>query len=248
MKIETDRWIVFTLLAYLGSLAGCTPQAGPAYIIEAVRTGNPLTIDGLLNEEAWQKASPVSLRENRSGQEVTDEGLSTRVRTCYDNTTLYIAFVCNDPDIWTTYTQRDEYLWQEEAVEVFIDVDDLPETYVEIEVSPANVLFDSYIVDPQNIDIPATAAFNMPGLKTAVALQGTLNNHADIDSCWTVEIAVPFNDLASERNKTVSPGTKIKINFYRLDKNQGREPAGYAWSPTGGRFHKPSVFGSLLFK
>jgi hypothetical protein len=81
-----------------------------------------------------------------------------------------------------------------------------------------------------------------------VNIQGTLNQHNDRDNRWTVEIAVPFSDLTTERMKNVDTETAIKINFYRLDKNQDMASAGYAWSPTGGRFHKPSAFGKLLFK
>jgi hypothetical protein len=229
-------------------LTQCTQPVGSDYIIEAVRTPVPLTIDGLLDESAWQEAPPVLLKDNRSGQEIDDERISTRVMTSYDDRMLYVAFVCNDPDIWTNYTQRDEHLWEEEAVEVFIEVDDIPDTYVEIEVSPANVLFDSYIVDPEEINIQATAAFDIPGIRTAVNVAGTLNMRDDTDNSWTVEVAIPYRDLITDRKKNVDTNSEIKINFYRLDKNKGMDSAGYAWSPTTGRFHKPSVFGELRFK
>jgi len=229
-------------------MAQCARQAGLEYIIRADRTRAGVSIDGLFDEPAWRTASPVMLKENRSGHTIGDDRISTRVMTCYDDSTLYIGFICRDPDIWTRFTQRDEHLWTEEAVEVFIDVDDVPNTYVEIEVSPANVLFDSYIVDPQNIDIPATAAFNLPGIRTAVSIAGTLNDRDDIDHRWNVEIAVPFSDLAMAGTEDVTAGTGIKVNFFRLDKNQGTASAGYAWSPTHGRFHNPAAFGRLLFK
>jgi hypothetical protein len=230
-------------------LLSCSAEkSGQGFRIGAIKTGTPPVIDGHVDDPAWQNAEAVWLKENRSGEEVGDSRLSTRVMTCYDDSLLYIAFVCNDPDIWSNYTQRDDYLWKEEAVEVFIDTDDDPDTYVEIEVSPANILFDSYIVDPVNIDIPATAAFDLPGIRTAVFVDGTLTARDDTDKSWTVEIAVPFRDLATERNKTPGPDSAIRINFYRLDKNRDMPAAGYAWSPTGGRFHKPAVFGSLIFK
>ena len=228
-------------------MAQCARQTGSEYIIRADHSRVGISIDGLLDEPAWQTAGPVMLKENRSGHTIDNDRISTRVMTCYDDSTLYIAFVCNDPDIWTTYRQRDEHLWKEEAVEVFIEADEMPDTYVEIEVSPANVLFDSYIIDPQNIDIPATAAFDLPGIRTAVSIAGTLNVRDDIDNSWNVEIAVPFRDLATERIKQVSTATAIKINFYRLEKSRGMESAGHAWSPTGARFHTPSAFGRLIF-
>ena len=226
----------------------CTRQVQPEYSLEAIRADSAPVINGHLNEPVWQRAKSVWLKDNRSGESVTDARVTTRVMTCYDDSTLYIAFICKDPDIWTSYTQRDEYLWQEEAVEVFIDVDDEPDTYVEIEVSPANVLFDSYIIDPVNIDIPATAAYDLSGIRTAVVVNGTLNKRDDTDVSWFVEIAVPFRDLVNDKIKSVSSRTNFRINFYRLDKNTDMDAAGFAWSPTGARFHKPSVFGTLIFK
>ena len=216
--------------------------------IESIRTYKPVQIDGQLTEPVWQQTASVRLKENRTGNPVTSQNILTQVRTCYDDSMLYIAFECNDPDIWTSYTERDEYLWQEEAVEVFIEADDEPNSYVEIEVSPANVLFDSYIVDPVDIDIPATAEFNLTGIRHAVVVHGTLNQRDDTDSSWVVEIAVPFRELVTERNTEITTETNFRINFFRLDKNTNMDQAGYAWSPTGGRFHKPSVFGRLILK
>lgn len=240
--------IASAVVLALGLLPGVprAQQSSADNFIKALRTQTPLRIDGCLDEEAWQRAVPVWLSHNRSGQAVQDSRLTTRVMTCHDDSTLYIAYVCHDPDIWSRFTRRDEYLWTEEAVEVFIDVDAVPETYVEIEVSPANVLFDSYIVDPQNIDIPATAAFDLPGIRTAVTVTGTLNMHADSDTSWQVEIAISWRDLAANPPVGMADAPMLRINFYRLDKNQGMESASYAWSPTGGRFHKPAAFGRLL--
>ncbi len=234
----------------MGSLILFLPCAGQDfdYVIEAIYTSKPPVIDGLEDDTIWQQITPVDLKDNRSGNETGDAAIITHVKSCYDDHTLYFFFLCSDPDIWTSFTQRDEHLWENEAVELFIDVDDEPETYVEIEVSPANVLFDSYIVDTLNIDVPKTALFNLKGIRTAVAVSGTLNERNDTDDHWTVEIAIPFADLVNENVQQVTTATEIRINFYRLDENQGMERMYYAWSPTGGRFHKPSYFGRLVFK
>ena len=243
--MRTKELLIFGTLLLLMQ---CTEKQASDYTIEAVFTSESPTIDGKESEAIWQKASPILLKNNRSGEKVQEEELQTQVKACYDDNTLYFLFECKDPDIWADFTKRDEYLWNEEVVEIFIDVDDVPETYVEIEVSPSNIIFDSYIVDPENIDLPATASFDLPGLKTGVNVQGTLNQRKDVDKSWTVEIAIPFQDLANENTKQVGPDTAINLNFYRLDKNQGTEPMSYAWSPTDKSFHKPSVFGRLIFK
>ncbi len=238
--------LLSALFSYL--FLSCWTAKAQDYQIEAGFVANPPELDGNLEDSAWQIATQSVLKENSTGNQVQDPALVTYVMTCYDANNLYIAFLCQDPDIWSTFTQRDEYLWKEEAVEVFIDVDDIPENYVEIEVSPANVLFDSYIVDPDNIDVPATAMLNLSGIRTAVHVNGSLNKRGDSDKNWSVEIAIPFKDLITERTKEITLETEIKINFYRLDHNRGSERGAYAWSPTGGGFHKPSVFGRLILK
>lgn len=225
----------------------CSKSNPSNYNIEVISTTQSPIIDGIENDAIWQQITPIVLKENSSGNEVQERGLQTQVKACYDDSNLYFLFVCNDPDIWTSFTQRDEFLWENDAVEIFIDVDDVPETYVEIEVSPANILFDSYIVDPIHIDVPETALFNLKGIRTAVTVSGTLNERDDNDDHWTVEIEIPFADLVNENIKEVTTETEIRINFYRLDENKGMKRKAYAWSPTGARFHKPSAFGNLTF-
>ena len=236
------------VLSSLILLIQCAVDRTSEHTIEALYTSVSPIIDGDENDAIWKQITPILLKDNRFGNEAQELELQTYVKACYDENNLYFFFLCEDPDIWTSFTQRDEHLWKNEAVELFIDVDDVPETYVEIEVSPANVLFDSYIVDTLNIDVAKTAQLDLKGIKTAVAVSGTLNKRDDTDDQWTVEIAIPFTDLANETIKQVTTETDIRINFYRLDKNQGVERRSYAWSPTNDRFHKPSYFGNLIFK
>ncbi|MFZ1289889.1 MAG: carbohydrate-binding family 9-like protein [Melioribacteraceae bacterium] len=239
--------IIF-LIGVLLFLIQCSANFENEYEIESMYASVAPIIDGNLNENIWKIVTPIVLKENHSGNDVSDPELRTEVKTCYDESTIYLVFICNDPDIWSSSTARDEYLWKEEAIEVFIDVDKVPENYVEIEVSPANILFDSYIVDPEIIDVAETARFDLQGIRTGVKINGTINERDDRDKNWTVEIAIPFKDLNTENNPRVTSKTEIKINFFRLDKNRGMNFGSYAWSPTGARFHKPSVFGKVIFK
>lgn len=237
-------------LCILGQFLFCGKKENgslPENIITAIHSQTAIMVDGSLNEPAWQEAQKIHLRDSDTGEQVTDTTFSTSARTCYDDDNLYIAFVCNDRDIYSTFTERDQHLWEEEAVEVFIDVADEPNTYVEIEVSPNNVLFDSYIVDPVHIDVKETSKFDLAGIKTAVTVEGTVNQRDDVDRKWIVEIAIPFTDLVSDFNDQLLKEVKWKINYYRIDRDADG-PVHYAWSPTGGRFHKPSVFGILVFE
>jgi hypothetical protein len=213
----------------------------------AIRSDLKIQIDGMLNEPVWQNAQKVNLKDSDTGEDVTDSTFSTSVFTCYDDLNLYIAFVSNDKDIYSSFTMRDQHLWEEEAVEVFIDVDDDPNSYLEVELSPVNILFDSYIVDPFDIDIEETKKFNSQGIETSVFMHGTVNKRDDIDKKWTCEIAIPFTDFVPNFDPNILKDAKWKINYYRIDRDDDG-PVHYAWSPTQGRFHKPSVFGTLIFQ
>lgn len=217
-------------------------------VVKAIKTTEPIKMDGRLDEAIYRKAARAYLKNSITKEPTGDPAYESYAQVAYDDTYLYIAFSCNDQDIHSSFTKRDEYLWKEEAVEVFIDTDDNnPNDYVEIEVSPKNVLYDSYIVNPQKIDVEGTLKYNLQGIQTAVNLGGTTGNRRDIDQNWTVEIAIPFAEIAQGFHPYQLQDADWKINFYRI--NQDASPLKYmAWSPTQGSFHQPEKFGTIIFK
>lgn len=242
-----NRGIISILTIFVSMLVcyACGDKKLPVYVVS--QTGNKIVVDGNLDEQIWNDGWRFTLTENETGLAVNDSAIMTWGMVCCDMENLYIAFICNDPDIWGNYTCRDDYLWKEEVVEIFIDTDDNPENYIEIEVSPSNTLFDSYIVNPQDIDFQETAKFNLRDIQTAVKIDGTLNDRLDRDTKWTVEISIPFADMLDGKQVDINTKKEWRINFYRVNRDKGREDSKYAWSPTLGRFHTPSKFGILKF-
>lgn len=216
-------------------------------VIKAAKTIEPMRIDGYLNENIYQTAGKVYLKNSADKSIIGDPDYQTSVQVAYDDTYLYVAFHCGDQDIHSSFNKRDQYLWKEEAVEVFIDTDGEPDNYVELEVSPKNILYDSYIVDPQNIDVEETLKYNLKDIKTAVVLSGTTENRKDTDRFWAVEMAIPFAEIAEDFHPDQLAGAEWKINFYRI--NHDESPIEYmAWSPTQGSFHRPARFGRIIFR
>lgn len=235
---QPDEAILRKLFPMLGTT---TP------VIKAIKTDGPVTLDGRLDEPVYQTAPKIFLKNSVTKAPVEEPGYTTFAQVFYDETTLYIAFSSDDRDIHSSFSKRDEHLWKEEAVEVFIDVDADPQNYVEIEVSPKNVLFDSYIVDPKKIDVNATSKFDLAGIRTAVSVDGTLDNRKDTDKNWSVEIAIPFAGLVKNFDPNQLEDSTWKINFYRI--NEDGTPLQYmAWSPTKGSFHQPEKFGQIIFR
>ena len=67
----------------------------------------------------------------------------TRAKFAWDSNHVYIGIECWDSDIWATFKGRDQKLWEQEVVEVFIDHDGDYRDYLELQVSPANQVFDA---------------------------------------------------------------------------------------------------------
>ncbi|MFH1808527.1 MAG: carbohydrate-binding family 9-like protein, partial [Pseudomonadota bacterium] len=110
----------------------------------ALPTGGSITIDGALNEPGWASAQRLGPFVNYHGRGTPSNGTTARV--LYDDKNLYLGFDCQDRDIWTSFRTRDDPIYNEEAVEIFIDVDGDLNTYVELQQSPANVHFDAAFV------------------------------------------------------------------------------------------------------
>lgn len=63
--------------------------------------------------------------------------------------------------------------------------------------------------------------FDMPGLTTAVKIDGTLNDNSDIDKGWSAEIAIPWNSLtllANGRSLPPANGDIWKLFLGRFQK------------------------------
>ncbi|MFT3932400.1 MAG: carbohydrate-binding family 9-like protein [Chitinophagaceae bacterium] len=57
--------------------------------------------------------------------------------------------------------------------------------------------------------------FDMKGLQTAVQLEGTLNNHTDIDKGWNLEIAIPWSSLQLLANgRSIPPANSDVWNMF----------------------------------
>lgn len=164
----------------------------------------------------------------------------TRVRLCWDDAVLRVRFDCEDRDAWGTYGLRDDPLYEEEAVEVFLAPGgEDPVHYIEIEVSPLGTLFDARIHNPTGLrtDMTGDRSWDCPRLRWAA---GPGSERQD----WWAELAIPWSGIAP-------PGDPPRIwraNFYRIERPRDGEPEFSAWSPTltsPADFHKPARFGVL---
>ena len=225
-------------------------------------------IDGRIDESAWKKADWTESFVDIEGPSRPRPRFRTRVKMLWDDAYFYIAAELEEPNVWATYKERDSVIFEENAFEVFIDPDGDTHDYYELEINALNTVWDLLLVKPYRDGGPAVNAWDIRGLKTAVAINGTLNGPKDKDKGWTVEMALPWDVLREclPGNKLrPEPGDQWRVNFsrveYRLNTENGvyvkaKDPASgkpylednWAWSPQGViNIHYPEMWGFVEF-
>lgn len=203
----------------------------------------PLEIDGHLDDRAWEAAPWVPLVRAGTGGQPRQ---TTRACLLWDDDYLYVAFRCADDDIWGTTTERDQPIYDQEVVEVFLDADCDGRGYVEIEVSPLNAVLDLYMLLRDDVQ-RGLWGWDSEGLLTAVQVCGDATRRGTPDREWTVEMAIPFSDFFTAPHRPPLPGDEWLFNLYRID----RSPVGddySAWSPPLRlNYHTPACFGRLVY-
>lgn len=240
------------LLASL-ALSGKGPRKlPPRPIYVAHRTDTPPVIDGKLDDPIWKKTRSTGAWHYYNYQKKPH--FRTEAKITWDKQYLYIGVDCQDDDIWSTYTQRDQPLFKQEVVEFFVDANRDKKDYAELQVSPAGVIFDTFFTR-HRYPRPWGQLRYDSGLLTRVHVRGTLNNKRDKDRGWSVEMRFPLKRLVhTQRNVRIPPqdGDEWLINFYRLERSRrSRVYEDHAWSPPfaqrSGDYHTLHRFGTLRF-
>jgi hypothetical protein len=220
-----------------------SPQA-PLPEYHAVRAPKPPTIDGKLDDEVWRLAKEQPLTRSFDGGPVTRK---TTFRVLYDESHLYVAFRAEDPDIWGSLRKKDDPIYNEDVVEVFLDADGDGRTYNELQVSPHNVNFDAAFVARRS-DLAEAMRWES-GMTSAVFIKGTLDDDSDQDEFWSVEMKIPLAKLMAVPRLPPQPGDRWRFNAYRLEHLARRTNIeGQSFSPLFvGDFHALPRFGWLVF-
>ena len=229
------------------------------------RATGPITIDGKLDDPAWAAAPWSEPFRDIEGDKRPDPPLRTRMKMLWDDDALYIAAELEEPHVWATLTQHDSVIFQDPDFEVFLDPDADSHNYGELELNARNTTWDLFLTKPYKDGGIAVDAWEITGLKTAVHVDGTVNDPRDTDRGWTVEIAWPWQSLKEMGKATkkfpVPPldGDQWRINFSRVEwdvdivgneyrKVPDRPEHNWVWSPQGViDMHRPERWGIVQF-
>lgn len=250
--------LLLLLLNYIGYAQTKAPLSYVAY-----QTKMPLKIDGVANEKAWQKTLFTNLFIDIEGKK--QPTYNTKVKMLWDDTYFYVYAQMEEPHVWATLKQRDTVIFYNNDFEIFIDPDGDTHNYYEFEMNALNTVWDLFITKPYREPAPIIDSWDIQGLKTAVHIDGTLNNPLDTDKGWSVEVAIPWKVLEEAATHRGVPKNEFwRINFSRVNWDFELKDGKYArkkdskgkylpeynwvWSPQAViNMHEPEKWGYVFF-
>jgi hypothetical protein len=250
----------------------------------AYRVTTPPIIDGKLDDLCWQHA-PRSPRfaDLVSGTQAIHD---TRAAVLWDDENLYVGYWIEEPFVQASLTERDSLIYENNDVELFVagqdayyefEINALGTIYEVFFVWEEAYQRAGYHLRPEfRRDASGVRPFNgvgfpnhprgprigywnmdFDGLRSAVHVDGTLNDNRDRDRGWSVELALPwrgFEALAAPDGRALPPrdGDIWRMDFSRFNQYKAAPPAddssGWAWNPHGvWDSHIPELFVQVQF-
>ncbi len=165
----------------------CSPSA-KSYTI--LKTQNPITVDGNLNEFA--NTNPITITNSN--------GNSLIYKMLWDSNNLYIAAQGSDSQLAAVLNTRDGSVWNDDAIELFFDTLNNGGTTLQSDdykffVNLLNVQRDNSVGDG---GVSWNTVFT-----SAVTTTGTLNVAGDTDTGYTIEAAIPWAGWVTPSDNSV---------------------------------------------
>jgi hypothetical protein len=253
-------------LAGLHIVASQVAQPAPADLpypkgYVCYRTPTPLNIDGMLDENAWAKAPWTDDFVDIEGDKKPAPRFRTRAKMLWDDEFFYIGAELEEPHVWATLTKHDSVIFRDNDFEVFINPTNSNHNYVEFEINALNTTWDLLLTKPYKDKGLPLNSWEMPGTKTGVHVNGTLNQANDRDRGWTVELAFPWKVLQElwPLKRPPRDAEQWRVNFSRVEWQinivEGRYQKvpktpedNWVWSPQGVvNMHRPETWGYVQF-
>ncbi|MFS0726514.1 carbohydrate-binding family 9-like protein [Paenibacillus sp. 1P07SE] len=247
------------------------PEPDLAYaprMYTCLRATEALELDGRLDKPFWAKAPWTEDFVDIEGDKRPLPVKRTRVKMLWDDDYFYIGAELEEDEIWATLTERDSVIFQDNDFEIFIDPDGDTHQYYEFEINALGTVWDLLLVTPYRDGGPPVNGWDIRGLRTAVHIDGELNNPAAVNRSWSVEVAMPWDALkeCAAHGRPPVAGQWWRVNFsrvqWRVEVQEGEyrkvtDPAtgrpypedNWVWSPQGVvNMHYPELWGYVVFE
>jgi hypothetical protein len=194
------------------------------------------------NSSIWAKSVTVWMYQDCS-KTLNYPNLRTQIRGFWSDTDLYLLFVCPYETLNVFLPPEPAKprrgLWDRDVVEMFLGDDwENIRHYREFEIAPTADWIDLAIdLDHRGVN---------RGWRSGWHVTARIDEGARV---WYAAARIPLNSVSA---RAVKPGTRWRMNLYRID-GQGADPQRYflCWQPTcvmnRDPNHVPENFGTLIF-
>ena len=191
-------------------------QTGPgtppdSSVIRAVRVADAPTIDGILDEDIWQRIEPTTGFRQRWPVDGAAASEHTEVRIAYDQRAIYFALIMYDRDpgqIRRSILHREGRIDKDDRIVIALDTyHDQRSAYI-FELNPFGTQGDAHFTDEA-----------LHGLGPW-QWEGVYESEARItERGWELEVAIPLTTIRFEETEAATMG----IAFYRSIRRKNEE-------------------------
>lgn len=236
----------------------------PTYV--CYKTPHPIVIDGKMSPGEWDAIPWTADFIDIEGSGQPYPYLQTHVKMAHDEKGMYFAAWMEEPHVWANLTEHDAVIYYDNDFELFLDPSGDTHNYLEYEVNALGTVWDLFLDKPYRDNGIPLNNWEFNGMKSAVHVDGTINDPADTDRSWSVEVFIPWSDIFQvvRGGKAPAEGDQIRVNFSRVQWTTEAENGEYikipmegetrirehnwVWAPTGViNIHMPEYWGYVQF-
>ncbi len=240
------------------------PLAPPTYV--SYQVPGAIVIDGKLSPGEWDAIPWTSEFTDIEGDKRPAPLYPTKAKITHDSLGLYIAAWMEEPQVWATITRHDAVIFQDNDFEFFIDPTGDTHHYLEYEINALGTDWDLLLTKPYRDGGKALNNWELAGIRSAVYVDGTINNPGDTDRFWSVELFIPWSSVyqVTRPKRMPEEGDQMRFNFSRVEWTTTIEDGKYVktpipgedkvreynwvWAPTGViNIHLPEYWGYVQF-
>jgi len=152
--------------------------------VTAASASGVIKVDGILDEPAWRSAGVIANLTQQSPKPGEPTPFRTEVRVLVDATTLYVGFVCTDPEpsrIALNTMQRDSWMDGDDAVSLYLDPFGDGRNGYFFRINSAATRTDGLVSGAEPTSLDWDGIWYAAATRTATG--------------WTAEIAIPAQTL-----------------------------------------------------
>ena len=266
MKISVLLPLLFVfLISKIGASQPVNLELPLPKTYTVVKTPSLLIMDGKADEPAWENAPWTDFFQDIEGSTQPVPYFGTRVKMLWGTDFIYFYAELEEEHIWGDITKRDAVIFNNNDFEIFIQPNELQPYYAEFEVNALGTLWELFLARPYRRNGPVLDRWDVNGTQIGIDINGTLNIPTDIDTSWSIEMAIPLEAISRiNRGSTLEEADMWRINFSRVqwqhevkdgvysrktDENGNRlAEHNWVWTPQSAiDMHRPEHWGYVYF-